>query len=163
MPEGNKPNCYVASPDGFAESTKYWYDNVLLPMLDNYVTVIDPWRIDVSQILEAEGVKKRELWTDLGDKCYDDVDRSKLVIALLDQEPPDNGTVSEVVWAAAHNIPVIGYRNDARTSGEKGMPYNLMIAAAIRRSGGVALASMLELEQQLQNPGTIALRQALQS
>jgi len=143
-----KPNCYVASPYGFAESTRNWYNETLLPTLRKYVTPLDPWSVSIDHILKAPADEKPSLWTDLGDYHYNTIrDKARLVVAGLDQEPPDNGTVCEVAWAAAHEIPIIGYRNDVRKTGEEGMRYNLMIAAAIRRSGGVAVANMDELEQ----------------
>lgn len=145
-----KPTCYVANPYGFAEGTKYWYDEVLLPRLSRFITVLDPWSVDVSGILAASDDERPELWVRLGLHHYATIDtKAKLVIAILDQEPPDNGTVCEVVWAAAHGIPVIAYRNDLRTAGENGMSYNLMIAAAIRLSGGFTVSSLEELEQKL--------------
>lgn len=142
-----KPNCYVASPYGFAESTKDWYYKIFLPLLEKHVTVLDPWSADVDAILNASPSERPALWTKLGERHFDTIAKeAKLVVAGLDQEPPDNGTVCEVAWAAAHGIPVIGYRGDLRTSGEDGMPYNLMIAAAIKQSGGVAVATMVELD-----------------
>lgn len=145
-----KPNCYVASPYGFAESTKDWYYETFLPLLRNHVTVLDPWSVNVEDILQTSLDERRDLWTKLGERHYNTIAKeAKLVVAGLDQEPPDNGTACEVVWAAAHNIPVIGYRGDMRTSGEDGMPYNLMIAAAIKLSGGVAVTSLTELEKAL--------------
>jgi hypothetical protein len=146
-----KEEWYIASPSGFAESTKLWYESELLPMASKYVIPLDPWAVDVSSILAATPTEKPNLWLDLGDHHYNTIrDRAKGLIAILDQEPPDNGTVAEAAWAAAHNIPVIGYRNDLRTGGEERMPYNLMIGAAIRRSGGVAVANLVELEAELQ-------------
>ena len=135
-----KPPCYVANPYGFAESTRSFYYETLLPLVSKYVTVLDPWAVDVGQ----------QSWLDLGEHHLDTIaNEARLIIACLDQEPPDNGTVVEVAWAAAHGIPVIGYRGDFRTTGEEGLPYNLMIGAAIRRSGGVAVATLAELEQEL--------------
>jgi len=146
-----KPEGYVASPYGFSESTKYFYEKALIPMVSRYITVLDPWKVDVGHILTAPEEQQPELWLDLGNYHYDTIaQRAKILVACLDQEPPDSGTVAEVVWATAHNIPVIGYRSDFRTSGEAGLPYNLMIGAAIRRSGGIAVASLTELEHELQ-------------
>ena len=160
-PNSPKPICYVASPYGFAESTKHWYTSILLPVLNKYVDVIDPWLVDGSHIFAAPKEDRQGLWMDIGDAHFSSIERAWLIIAFLDQEPPDGGTVCEVAWAAAHEIPVIGYRNDFRTSGEDGMPFNLMIAAAIRKSGGVMVASLDELEKQLKRPGTPALKRVL--
>jgi nucleoside 2-deoxyribosyltransferase len=146
-----KPEGYVASPYGFAESTKYFYEKILIPMVSQYISVLDPWKVNVDHILSAPKEQQPELWLNLGDYHFRTIaHRAKILIAGLDQEPPDSGTVAEVVWAAAHKIPVIGYRSDFRTAGEDGLPYNLMIGAAIRRSGGIAVASVAELEQELE-------------
>ena len=147
-----KPEGYVASPYGFAESTRDFYTNKLLPIVARYIDVLDPWAVDVDHILTADASEQPKLWLDLGDFHFDTIrDRAKILVAGLDQEPPDNGTVAEVAWAAAHGIPIIGYRGDLRTSGENGLPYNLMVGAAIRRTGGVAVSNLVELEQELQN------------
>ena len=145
-----KEEWYIASPSGFAESTNLWYEERLLPMVSKYIEPLDPWAIDTKYILDAPKEDRSKLWLELGERHLDTIkNQAKGVIAILDQEPPDNGTVVEVAWAAANNIPVIGYRNDIRTIGEEGLPYNLMIGAAIRRSGGIAVANMIELEAEL--------------
>jgi len=145
-----KEEWYIANPCGFAESTKLWYESELLPMAGKYVNVLDPWSVDVSHIVDAPIEERPALWLDLGDHHYDTIkNRAKGVIAILDQEPPDGGTVAEAVWAAANGIQVIGYRNDFRSAGEQGLPYNLMIGAAIRRSGGIAVTNLVELEAEL--------------
>jgi hypothetical protein len=133
---------YVASPYGFAESTRLFYTEQLLPLVGRYVDVIDPWAVDLPT--------GDDHWLALGDIHLASIaERADLVVACLDQEPPDNGTVVEVAWAAAHGRPVIAYRNDLRQGGEEGLRYNLMIGAAVRRSGGVEVASLAELEEAL--------------
>jgi nucleoside 2-deoxyribosyltransferase len=133
---------YVASPYGFAESTRLFYTERLLPVVRRHVEVIDPWT--------AELPTGDDPWLALGDVHLASIaDRSDLVVACLDQEPPDNGTVVEVAWAAAHGKPVIAYRNDLRQGGEEGLRYNLMIGAVVRRSGGVEVGSLDELDAAL--------------
>jgi nucleoside 2-deoxyribosyltransferase len=145
-----RPACYVASPCGFAASTQLWYESVLLPLVEAHATVLDPWSVDISHIASAKVAHQYELMLDLGEAHYTTIaDQADLVVAILDQEPPDNGTVAEVAWAAAHGTPVIGYRSDVRASGEVGMPYNLMVSAAIRRSGGTEVSSVDALESEL--------------
>lgn len=137
-------SCYVASPLGFADSTKPWYKD-LLTELRNLVDVVDPWDENVDQILALPVERRRDPWIELGVKHYGKIDRCDLLVAILDQEPPDNGTVCEVAHAAARPIPVIGYRGDKRTSGEEGVPINLMILAAIRLSKGEYTTSVPDL------------------
>lgn len=142
----SKLTCYVASPYGFAESTREFYAKKLLPTLSKYVEVKDPWSVDASHILKMNPSEQPAGWVKLGEHHLKTVESVDLVVACLDQEPPDNGTVIELAWAAAHKIPVIGYRGDFRSSGEDGMRYNLMIGAAIKESGGVEVSNLKELE-----------------
>ena len=140
-----RPTAYVASPYGFAESTRLFYAERLLPVVNRHVDVIDPWKADLPD--DADPAQR---WLALGDVHLASIaERSDLVIACLDQEPPDNGTVVEVAWAAAHGRPVIAYRSDFRQGGEEGLRYNLMIGAVVRRSGGVEVGSLEELDAAL--------------
>ncbi|NMO88162.1 nucleoside 2-deoxyribosyltransferase [Actinomycetospora sp. TBRC 11914] len=136
---------YVASPYGFAESTRHFYDQRLLPLVRAHVDVIDPWVVDL-----PPGDDPAQRWLALGDVHLAAIaERADLVVACLDQEPPDNGTVVEVAWAAAHGRPVVAYRGDQRQGGEEGLSYNLMIGAAVRRSGGVEVATLEDLDRAL--------------
>lgn len=162
MPNTTKSKCYVASPYGFAEGTNFFYAQKLLPLLRQYVEVLDPWSVDVDQIFCAPLSERPKLLLDLGDYHYKTIKtKADLVVACLDQEPPDNGTVCELSFAAANRIPVIGYRSDLRTTGEESLPYNLMIGSAIRASGGVSVYSLSELEREINNPSTQNLKRAL--
>lgn len=136
---------YLASPYGFAESTRSFYTDHLLPLVRSHVEVIDPW---VAELPPGDGLAERQLA--LGEFHLRSIaERADLVVACLDQEPPDNGTVVEVAWAAAHGLPVIAYRNDLRQGGEDGLAYNLMIGAVVRRSGGVEVRTLTALDQAL--------------
>jgi nucleoside 2-deoxyribosyltransferase len=136
---------YVASPYGFAESTRPFYDDRLLPLVRAHVDVIDPWVVEL-----PPGDVPAERWLALGEAHLRAIaERADLVVACLDQEPPDNGTVVEVSWAAAHGRPVVAYRGDLRQGGEEGLRYNLVIGAAVRRSGGVEVATLAELDRAL--------------
>jgi nucleoside 2-deoxyribosyltransferase len=145
-----RPACYVASPCGFAESTRLWYETVLLPLVGTYAVALDPWSTEIESTAPADAAARYKHSLDLGEAHYATIaEQADLLVAVLDQEPPDNGTVAEVAWAAAHGIPVIGYRGDARSSGEPGLSYNLMVGAAIRRSGGVEVSSIAALDSEL--------------
>ncbi|MCD2198230.1 nucleoside 2-deoxyribosyltransferase [Actinomycetospora endophytica] len=136
---------YLASPYGFAESTRHFYTDRLLPVVRSHVDVIDPWEADL-----PDADERAERWLALGEFHLRSItERADLVVACLDQEPPDNGTVVEVAWAAAHGRPVVAYRNDLRQGGEEGLSYNLMIGAVVRRSGGLEVTSLDELDRAL--------------
>ena len=129
---------YVASPYGFAESTRLWYDTVLLPLVARHVEVLDPWAQPLGD--ETDPVER---WLGLGARHLATIsERADLVVAGLDQEPADAGTLVELAWAASRGLPVIAYRNDLRRSGEEGLRYNLMIGAAVRASGGTEVADL---------------------
>ncbi|MGH3692744.1 MAG: nucleoside 2-deoxyribosyltransferase [Pseudonocardiaceae bacterium] len=139
---------YVASPYGFADSTRSWYYHTFIPLLEQHVEVLDPW-VEVPSTLSADA-SATDRWLELGCRHLDNIKRNaRLLVAGLDQEPPDTGTVVELAWAAAHCVPVVAYRSDLRTSGEDGLKYNLMIGSAIRRSGGVEVSDLTSLEEQV--------------
>ena len=128
---------YVASPYGFAESTRLWYSTVLLPLVTRHVEVLDPWSVTAT-----EHPDPAERWLALGAHHLATVSGADLVVACLDQEPADAGTLVELAWAASRGIPVIAYRNDLRQSGEEGLRYNLMVGAAVRASGGTEVGDL---------------------
>lgn len=98
----------------------------------------------------SANVSVTDRWLELGCRHLDNIkNNAQLLVAGLDQEPPDTGTVVELAWAAAHCIPVIAYRSDLRTSGEDGLKYNLMIGSAIQRSGGIEVSNLTSLEEQV--------------
>jgi len=66
---GKRKSCYVASPCGFAESTKRWYKD-LLDQLRNYVDIVDPWEENVDPILALPAEQRRDSWIELGIKHY---------------------------------------------------------------------------------------------
>jgi nucleoside 2-deoxyribosyltransferase len=141
-----RPRAYVASPYGFAESTRTWYETTLLPLIRRHVDVLDPWAVQPDGV----GDDPAATWLALGERHLRTIEQdADLVVACLDQEPPDNGTVVEVAWAAAHGTPVIAYRGDLRRGGEEGLRYNLMIGAAVRRSGGTEVADLDALAEAL--------------
>ena len=136
---------YVASPYGFAESTRGWYDAVLLPLVRRHVEVIDPWAET-----PTEHPDPAERWLGLGARHLANIsERADLVVACLDQEPPDAGTLVELAWAASRGIPVIAYRGDLRQGGEEGLRYNLMIGAAVRACGGTEVGDLDALDAAL--------------
>lgn len=136
---------YVASPLGFSATTASWYNDVLLPALSGVVTVNDPWSVNIDHILATPTEERGPLWRQLGSHHFATIAGSDLVVAVLEQEPPDVGTVAELGYAHGLGKPVFGLRLDVRTSGEAGMPYNLMLAAAICDSGGVECSTVEEL------------------
>jgi nucleoside 2-deoxyribosyltransferase len=139
---------YIASPYGFADSTRSWYYRTFIPLLEKHVEVLDPWA-EVLPTLSADA-SATDRWFQLGCRHLDNIKKNaRLLVAGLDQEPPDTGTVVELAWAAAHCVPVIAYRSDLRTSGEDGLKYNLKIGSVVQCSGGIEVSDLTSLEQQV--------------
>lgn len=143
-----RPRCYVASPAGFTEAGRYWYAEILLPMLARHVEVVDPWALTSAEEAASASAAGRQsdFWIEVADRNYTEIEASDMLVAVLDGEPPDNGTVAEVAWAARSGLLVLGYRSDLRQSGEGGVPVNLMIPEAIHRSGGHWANTLSDLE-----------------
>lgn len=145
----DRPNCYVASPYGFAESTLGFYHEVVLKVINKYANALDPFSFGGDKILKAPLEERSRLWRELGLRNLVVIEHeADIVVAGLDQEPCDAGTLIEVGFTAGlpRRVPIIGYRGDFRTSGEEGLPYNLMIGAAIERTGGEEVSTINELE-----------------
>ena len=166
--EGVRPKCYVASPYGFAASTKGFYESEYLPAIQRHVDVLDPWMAipaDVLQEIDAtiDPKKKAALLVRNIGRHHLETIRSKadLLVAALDQEPPDVGTVLELGYAAGIGIPVLGYKGDFRVSGE-GAGVNLMLPAAIDETAGdfeIDLVSTIpELEERLAYHAELLMR-----
>ena len=94
----SKPKAYIASPMGFVENTRTWYDNTLLPTvsnMSNHLTRgLSMLHIYLKLILQKGpprlgGARNATL--------SNHTRRIDLVIAVsFDQEPPDTGTVAEI-------------------------------------------------------------------
>jgi len=122
--------------------------------LKEYTEVVDPSKLTPEEeVLEAfqtaldhRSDALRELWLKVADRNFDAIDSCQMLVAVLDGDPPDIGTVSEVAWAAAHGLTVLDHRSDLRQSGEEGVATNLMVPGAIRRSGGRIESRLFDLE-----------------
>lgn len=156
---GNALKIFLASPLGFAESTRN-----LLPVLcdilrEHGVESINPW--DASHDLEEElrradtlgdpverrkslhatSMKIAERNASLLRGCYG-------VLAVLDGCDVDSGTASEIGYAFGLGDKIIhGYRGDFRRSGENdGVHVNLQVEYWIEKSGGRIVFSVDEIK-----------------
>ncbi len=64
--------------------------------------------------------------------CLEGINRSKLVVAILDGPDADSGTSFEAGYAHAKGMPVIGVRTDFRQRGDDG-GLNLMLSKSCHR------------------------------
>lgn len=111
---------YVASPYGFAESTKYFYNTKLLPLVARHISYVDPWTVadkelEIALACANDPAKQAAAWTMLGISHLERIRRAKIYVGCMDQEPADTGTLVEVGAAAGFGKPVVIYRNDLRT------------------------------------------------
>jgi nucleoside 2-deoxyribosyltransferase len=134
------PNIYVASPLGFAVSTRLYYEAELLFRLSAAgFAVLDPWKLP-SGVHATDPVDPMAI----GEKNARMIDEAAAVLAVLDGSDVDSGTASEVGYAAARRKPVVGLRTDLRQSGEAGAVVNLQVEYFIRATGGRIVGSLQE-------------------
>lgn len=133
------PRCYVASPLGFTEAGRYYYDDRLIPALESVVSPVDPWALtqeaEIAAAIESHD-GAQGLAMEMGRRNARAIDGCQLLVAVLDGQEVDSGTASEVGYAYARGLPCLGLRSDLRKAGEQGAQINLQVEFFIRDSGG---------------------------
>jgi nucleoside 2-deoxyribosyltransferase len=139
--------CYVASPLGFSEAGRHYYEDVYLPALREVVEPVDPWSLThPDEIAEAQHTgRQAELWADVGRRNIEAIRGCELLAAHLDGQEVDSGTASEVGFAAGIGVRCFGLRTDLRQSGEPGIAVNLQVQAFIEVSGGRVVGTLEDL------------------
>jgi nucleoside 2-deoxyribosyltransferase len=139
-----RPRCYVASPLGFSETTRSWYADVYLPALAEVVEPVDPWSLTSEAEVEAAHAAghEREIALEIGRRNIEAIRSSSLLIAQLDGQEPDSGTVAELGYAAGLGLRCFGIRSDWRQAGEPGVPLNLQVVSFVAASGGTIEPSL---------------------
>jgi len=139
-----RPRCYVASPLGFSETTRPWYRDVMLPALGELVETVDPWSLTTEEeVAEAHAAgHEREIALEIGRRNIEAIRSSELLVAQLDGQEPDSGTVAELGYAAGLGLRCFGIRSDFRQAGEAGVPVNLQVVTFVAASGGTIEASL---------------------
>ncbi len=142
-----KQRAYLASPFGFSEGAKLFMERVYVPRLAEVVDIINPWLLtsDAEIHQSFRDGKVAEFRHEIGKRNADGIQRADIVIAALDGQELDSGTVAEVGYAAGLGKPVYGYRNDIRQAGELQATFNLQVEYFIHSSGGVIVQSLDEL------------------
>jgi nucleoside 2-deoxyribosyltransferase len=148
-----RPRCYVASPLGFTEAGRHYYNEVYLPALSEVVEAVDPWSFTTPQELEA--AERDDAWPQLnariGARNAESIRSCTLLAAHLDGQEVDAGTAAEVGFGAALGLRCYGLRGDWREAGEKGAAVNLQVESFIVLSGGRIVPDLAHLVQALRD------------
>ena len=144
---------YLASPFGFSELGNLGRQLIRTKLISLGHEVIDPWATDFSR--DVENVTNpdnslsqviygcKNLAYRIGNQNHFDLDSSDCVLAILDGQELDSGTVSELGYAVGAGKKVYGYRGDFRDLGElPGIPFNLQVWYFIKSSGGELFRSI---------------------
>ncbi len=145
---------YLASPLGFAASTKAYMDELERALAGTGITVINPWKSDFNAAFQrvnaiadyAERVAAlRRLNTEVGRENEESIRASDAVLAVLDGVDMDSGTASEMGFAFALGKCVHGLRTDIRLIGDnEGSVINLQVQYWIEASGGKIVRTLEE-------------------
>jgi nucleoside 2-deoxyribosyltransferase len=163
---GTRLRVYVASPLGFAESTRAYGSAVSEALRDAGFEPLDPWEGSEGQFAEAfaaaeeaRGPEERQRELEridlaIGRHNHDLLQQADAVLAVLDGTDVDSGTAAEVGFAAACRLPVVGLRSDKRQAGENdGCSVNLQVEYFVRLNGGAITSSLEEAVGQLRLVG----------
>jgi nucleoside 2-deoxyribosyltransferase len=157
---------YMASPLGFSEAGRHFYNSVLVPFVAGLgYEILDPWALaDQAKIEGAQrlpyGPEKREAWRklnrEIGATNRAAIDRADGVIAVLDGTDVDSGTAAEIGYAFARGKLIVGYRGDFRLSADnEGAAVNLQVEFFIHESGGAIVSRYEDLKSCLRALPTI--------
>src|SRR5580658_1126156 len=135
---------YVASPLGFTESGRAYYEGYLLPLLvEARFRVLDPWEA-AKRVFTAMAEHKTddclalaEANTKVGRSNADFIQESDCVLAVLDGPDVASGTDAEIGYAAARGVPIVGLHTDMRRTGDNAAAIvNRQVEYFVVRSGG---------------------------
>jgi len=147
---------YLASPLGFADSTRAYMD-VLRERLSVHVDVVNPWDSDefADDLRRAALIEHREerlallrsINDAIGRANADNIRASDGVVAVLDGVDVDSGTAAEIGFAYALGKWIAGLRTDFRQTGEnEAAVVNLQVRHFIDASGGTVVTTIADLE-----------------
>jgi nucleoside 2-deoxyribosyltransferase len=153
---------YIAGPQGFAESTRYFHQQLMELIKRMGGKVLDPWTLTSPEQIKAvqdlpisrESVQAWEKLNHLmGGNNVQAIRRSSGIVANLDGPDVDSGTASEIGNAYILGLPILGYRGDFRPVCENpGGLVNLQVEYNIRDSAsgrGNLITSIQEMPQEL--------------
>lgn len=146
---------YLASPLGFADSTRHFMDE-LAARLRSSAEVLNPWDNEEFGVLYAAArelpthderiARLREINTAIGHANQEMIDAANTIVAVLDGVDVDSGTASEIGYGFGAGKRIYGLRTDFRQSGEnEGALVNLQVRYFIDASGGTVATSVDDL------------------
>jgi len=152
---------YLASPYGFAESTRAFIRQLRETLRENHHEVQDPWELGGPLVndfhRQSQGIpleRRQEMREDLNRRLgalnRETIESVDTVVAALDGPDVDSGTASEIGFAFGIGKRVFGYREDLRRTGEEGTIVNLQVQYWIEESGGRIVSSVPELIKALE-------------
>jgi nucleoside 2-deoxyribosyltransferase len=153
LPEAHaRPRIYTAGPLGFTPyGETYHHDEVMARLAGAHFEPRDPWDIpedaqrvydrrDTADVHDLEHANR-----EVGLSNTDLIRQSDGMLAILDGTDVDSGTASEIGYAAARGIPVVGLRLDTRVTGDnRATIVNLQVESFIRQSGGEIVRTLDE-------------------
>ncbi|MBV8960817.1 MAG: nucleoside 2-deoxyribosyltransferase [Actinobacteria bacterium] len=153
---------YIASPLRFADSSREYLGTVMAALRGHGFDCLDPWD-DADGSIEA-GLAQAEAIVDraarvaalaaadeaIGRRNAAMIERARGVFAVLDGVDVDSGTASEIGFAAACGLPIVGLRTDWRRTGDnEGCVVNLQVEYFIRSTGGAVFRQLDEAAARL--------------
>ena len=145
---------YLASPLGFAASTKAYMEELEQALAGTGIEIINPWKSDFNAAFQRANaiagyaervVALRRLNTEIGRDNEESIRVSDAVLAVLDGVDMDSGTASEIGFAFALGKRVHGLRTDIRLIGDnEGSVINLQVQYWIEASGGKIVRTLEE-------------------
>jgi nucleoside 2-deoxyribosyltransferase len=147
---------YAASPLGFSEVGRDFYDGKFLPLLRSLGhDVLDPWVLTPQTKIDAVtgmpyGPQRRDAWraldAEIGRNNFEALRSANAVVAVLDGVDVDSGTASEIGCAFALGKGILGYRGDFRLAGDNdGATINLQVEYFIEASGGSIVHALADI------------------
>lgn len=140
------PSIYLASPLGFAESTRAFMAETIL-RLSAVVTVLNPWddtsfaddfnRAHALTDMNERRIAFHRINMGIGAKNEAMIRAATMLVAVLDGVDVDSGTAGEMGFAYGLGKPVHGLRTDFRVTGDnEAAGINLQLRYFIEASGG---------------------------
>lgn len=145
---------YLASPLGFAASTKPFMEELVHALGRTGIEVLNPWESDfgpefrhasaiadhAERVAALGQINTRVAWAN-----EQSIRACDMVLAVLDGVDVDSGTASEMGFAYALGKRVHGLRTDSRLIGDnEGSIINLQVQYWIEASGGKLVRTLDE-------------------